>query len=100
MPKKTQSLGIFYDTITVKRILHKQSISLIAVRTTPLFDTFRVDGDARVGGLLCHNRLEALQRIMEHEMLHLAELLLFRDSNCSATPFKNSALSNTGAVMS
>jgi len=28
---------------------------------------------------------------MEHEMLHLAELLLFRDSNCSATPFKNSA---------
>lgn len=67
----------------------------IAIATTPLFDTFRLDGDAdgdaKVGGLVCHNRLEALQRIMEHEMLHLAELLLFRDSNCSATPFKNSA---------
>ena len=63
----------------------------IAIATTPLFDTFRVDGEARVGGLMCHNRLEALQRIMEHEMLHLAELLLFRDSNCSANPFKNSA---------
>jgi len=63
----------------------------IAIATTPLFDTFRVAGDAKVGGLLCHNRLEALQRIMEHEMLHLAELLLFRDSNCSASPFKKSA---------
>ena len=63
----------------------------IAIATTPLFDTFRLDGAARVGGLLCHNRLEALQRIMEHEMLHLGELLLFRDSNCSAKPFKNSA---------
>ena len=62
----------------------------IAIATTPLFDTFRVDGDAKVGGLVCYNRLEALQRIMEHEMLHLAELLLFRDSNCSAKPFKNS----------
>jgi hypothetical protein len=27
---------------------------------------------------------------MEHEMLHLAELLLFRDSNCAAKPFRNS----------
>ena len=63
----------------------------IAIATTPLFDTFRVAGDAEVGGLVCHNRLEALQRIMEHEMLHLAELLLFRDSNCSAAPFRNSA---------
>ena len=63
----------------------------IAIATTPLFDTFRFDEDAKVGGLVCHNRLEALQRIMEHEMLHLAELLLFRDSNCSAAPFKNSA---------
>lgn len=62
----------------------------IAIATTPLFDTFRVSGDAKVGGLVCRNRLEALQRIMEHEMLHLAELLLFRDSNCSAKPFKGS----------
>ena len=63
----------------------------IAIATTPLFDTFRLDGKAKVGGVVCKDRLEALQRIMEHEMLHLAELLVFRDSNCAAKPFKESA---------
>jgi hypothetical protein len=78
---------------TMQQGRHRKSLPEfeIAIATTPLFDTFRLDGDAKVGGLICHNRLEALQRIMEHEMLHLAELLLFRDSNCSANPFKNSA---------
>ncbi len=78
---------------TMQQARHLKSLPEfeIAIATTPLFDTFRVDGNAKVGGLVCHNRLEALQRIMEHEMLHLAELLIFRDSNCSAAPFKNSA---------
>jgi len=60
----------------------------IAVATTPLFDTFKIDSSAKVGGLVCRNRLEALQRIMEHEMIHLVEMLLWDHSNCSANPFK------------
>jgi len=68
----------------------------IAIATTPLFATFgdegRNGGDAEsnaiVSGLTCHNRLEALQRIMEHEMVHLIEMLIWNDSNCSARPFK------------
>lgn len=68
----------------------------IAIATSPLFDTFKVDSAAQVGGLTCHNRLQALQRIMEHEMLHLAELLLFSDSDCSGTQFKNYALRHFG----
>lgn len=63
----------------------------IAIATTPLFGTFvdlRSSVSSVVGGVVCHNRVEALQRIMEHEMIHLVEMLLTNDSNCSAAPFK------------
>jgi len=60
----------------------------IAIATTPLFATFKDEPTAVVSGLKCNNRLEALQRIMEHEMTHLVEMLLWDDSNCSAAPFK------------
>lgn len=68
----------------------------IAIATSPLFDTFKVDASAKVGGIECRNRLQALQRIMEHEMLHLAELLLFADSNCSGPQFKSYAWRHFG----
>ena len=60
----------------------------IAIGTTPLFGTFNQQSTAIVSGIKCHDRLEALQRIMEHEMVHLIEMLLWNDSNCSASPFK------------
>jgi len=43
--------------------------------------------EVRVGGLPCGSRLEALQRIFEHELVHLAEMLAWDDSNCSAPRF-------------
>lgn len=61
----------------------------IAIATTPLFATFRQQSTAIVSGVRCRDRLQALQRIMEHEMVHLIEMLLWNDSNCSASPFKN-----------
>ena len=60
----------------------------IAVSTTLLFQTF--DDDPRpitVAGIVCHNRLEALQRIFEHELLHLAELLVWTRTNCATDRF-------------
>lgn len=60
----------------------------IAVSTTLLFNTFRdVDREVIVGGLVCGDRLEALQRIFEHELLHLAEFLGWGRSSCSAENF-------------
>jgi hypothetical protein len=61
----------------------------IAVATTPLFQSFQQNEPSRVGGRACQNRLQALQRIMEHEMVHLAEMLIWNDSNCSAKRFKS-----------
>ncbi len=60
----------------------------IAVSTTLLFSTFQdVEREVIVGGLVCRDRLEALQRIFEHELLHLAEFLGWGRSSCSAENF-------------
>ena len=40
-------------------------------------------------GLLCRNRLEALQRIMEHEIVHLLEMLTWDQSSCKQPRFKS-----------
>jgi hypothetical protein len=61
----------------------------IAISTRLLFTNF--DDAARpvtVCGLPCTDRLSALQRIMEHEMLHLLELLMWDKSSCAQARFK------------
>ncbi len=60
----------------------------ITVSATLLYTTFQnVDREVTVGGRVCHDRLEALQRIFEHELLHLAEFLGWGRSNCRANNF-------------
>ena len=62
----------------------------IAVSTVLLRTSFG-DGPPRavsVGGLACKDWGEAVQRIMEHELLHLAEFLGWGASNCQADTFK------------
>lgn len=62
----------------------------IAVSSTLLFQAFHdVTRPITVTGLLCRSRLEALQRIMEHEITHLIEMVVWGDSNCSAKRFQN-----------
>jgi uncharacterized protein (DUF433 family) len=64
----------------------------LAVSAPLLFQTFREEGRAAtVVGLPCADRLEALQRIVEHEMIHLLELLVWRDSSCSRERFQRLA---------
>lgn len=64
----------------------------IAVSTTLLFQAFR-EGDRpiTVTGLPCRDRLQALQRLFEHEMLHLVEMLVWKQSSCSAPRFQTIA---------
>jgi len=64
----------------------------IAVSATLLFQTFQEDHrPVVICGIECENRLEALQRIMEHEMTHLVELLIWSKSSCSAFRFQSIA---------
>lgn len=64
----------------------------ITVSTTLLFQTFR--GENRpilLSGIHCRDRLEALQRVLEHEIVHLAEWLTWDDTSCSASRFQSIA---------
>jgi hypothetical protein len=50
-----------------------------------------MDRRVTVCGLECENRLEALQRIFEHEMVHLIEQLCWQTSDCAAARFQDIA---------
>jgi hypothetical protein len=64
----------------------------ITVASSMLFDGFgTMDRRITVCGLECENRLEALQRIFEHEMVHLVEHLCWQGSNCAAPRFQEIA---------
>lgn len=64
----------------------------IALSTTLLFQTFQdVERTVRVNGLVCGDRLEAAQRVFEHELLHLLEMLVWTESDCNADRFKSLA---------
>ena len=64
----------------------------IALSSTLLFQTFHdVERPVTVSGIECRNRLEALQHIFEHELIHLIELLLWDQSSCSALRFQSMA---------
>ena len=61
----------------------------IYLSTTLLFQTFDdVTREVKVNGIVCHDRLEAVMRILEHEMIHLMELVLFERSSCSKPQFR------------
>lgn len=45
------------------------------------------DRTISVCGVECHDRLDALMRIFEHELIHLCEFLVWGESNCSKRRF-------------
>ncbi len=66
-----------------------RSVYEIAIACSMLFEAFAEgDRDVTVCGIHCNNRLQALQLVFEHEMVHLYELLSFGNSNCSASRFQ------------
>jgi hypothetical protein len=64
----------------------------IVLSTTLLFQSFRdVERTVRVNGLVCNDRLEAAQRVFEHELLHLLEMLVWTESDCEAERYRGLA---------
>ncbi len=62
----------------------------IRISSVLLYQSFsEVTREIYVNGLLCKDRLEALQRIFEHEIIHLLEMLLWGKSSCSNKKFLN-----------
>lgn len=64
----------------------------LTLSSTLLFQTFAdVDRPVTVTGHVCRDRLEAMQRVAEHELVHLAEMLIWDDGNCSQPRFRSIA---------
>ena len=64
----------------------------IAISCGLLFDGFGAQDRAiSVCGVECLTRLDALQRIVEHELVHLMEQLCWKTSDCSAARFQDVA---------
>ena len=64
----------------------------IVISTTLLFETFKPPfREAKVVGCACSTRMDALQRIFEHELVHLIEMLLWSDSSCAQRRFRQIA---------
>jgi hypothetical protein len=76
---------------TIHKRLGSERTSYEIVLSAPLlFQTFSdLQRPIRVTGVLCSNRLQAMQRIMEHELIHLVEMLVWNDSCCAAPRFQN-----------
>ena len=63
-----------------------------SISTTLLYQTFYdVDRPVVVTGLRCQDRFDALQRIFEHEIVHLMEMLVWTDSSCTRERFQSIA---------
>lgn len=61
----------------------------ITIAANMLFDSFREDTRGiTVCGVECASRFEALQRIFEHELVHLIEMLCWGESDCAAARFQ------------
>jgi hypothetical protein len=64
----------------------------LVLSSTLLFQTFEdVERPVEVTGRMCRDRLEAMQRIAEHELVHLVEMLIWNDGSCSQVRFQSIA---------
>ena len=76
-----------------KRIENKREVRdfEIAISATLLFNTRFSSGTIRVAGVSVESRLDAMQRILEHELVHLSEMILWDDSSCARRRFRTIA---------
>lgn len=66
----------------------------IGVATAVLFECFRGEDHRPISasGIICRDRLDALQRVMEHELVHLIKMLLWGKSSCAQSRFSSITL--------
>ncbi len=74
------------------RILATRTSYEIAIAEDLVLQAFNEDHRAiTVNGLLCNDRLDAVQRIFEHELVHLTEILFWSSSSCRGSRFQSLA---------
>ncbi|MCM1990578.1 SprT-like domain-containing protein [Oceanirhabdus seepicola] len=75
---------------TLAKTRNGKLVNDFEIRLSKVFfnNLLKTEEDREVCGLKCEDRLMAVMLIMEHEMVHLLEFVLYGDSNCSNPRFK------------
>ncbi|WBW96140.1 SprT-like domain-containing protein [Oceanirhabdus sp. W0125-5] len=75
---------------TIAKTRNGRLINDFEIRLSKVFfnNLLRTEEDREVCGLKCEDRLMAVMLIMEHELIHLLEFILYGNSNCSNSRFK------------
>lgn len=76
---------------TIKQIERGHTHFHIEVASTLVRNSFAHQAEVTVSGHTCPTPLHAIVRIMEHEIVHLIELLLYDTSSCKQRRFKSIA---------
>ncbi|MEZ6093568.1 MAG: hypothetical protein R3C03_04925 [Pirellulaceae bacterium] len=63
----------------------------IAISPRLISETFEHRESVLVTGVACVSPLQAMLRIMEHEMVHMLEMLMWHDSSCAKKRFRSIA---------
>ncbi|RMF87109.1 MAG: hypothetical protein D6741_20985, partial [Planctomycetota bacterium] len=71
----------------------KRLLAVTIQISSPIIFSSYDDGaeSLEVGGIVCRNRLDALQCIVEHELIHVVEGVLYGETSCSRPRFKDMA---------
>ena len=73
------------DTPTGRRVSYE-----IAIAADMLLQAFNEDHrEITVNGVACADRLQAMQRVFEHELIHLVEFLFWETSSCRQDRFQS-----------
>ncbi len=77
-------------TLTTTNRKTGQRRHVITASTAILFGCFQDDHrPLKACGIVCRDRLDALQRVMEHEIVHLIEQLAWQESSCAQSRFQS-----------
>jgi hypothetical protein len=69
----------------------QQEIYEIVMAVKFFFNYSQIDRDKKVNGIYTSDALNAFQLVLEHEICHLIEFHIFKESSCKGQRFKNLA---------
>lgn len=89
--RMTKSAGKTYFPKDADPARPENLVIQVKISIDMIFAYGAVENSNRVGGITTRNSLEALQVVLEHELIHVIEFINFQQSSCSKNRFKTMA---------
>jgi hypothetical protein len=89
--RMTKSAGKTYYPRDADPAKPESLVIQVKISIDLIFAYGKLEETNQVGGLSAQNRLEALQLVLEHELIHVIEFIHFHNSSCKGKRFKTMA---------